>query len=144
VEQSPLWEADSHSACQEIPLLLWNPKVHFRVQKNQPSFSILSQMNPVRIFSPYFPKIHSNIIFPLTPRSSEWFLPFRFSDQNIVWISRLPHSCYMPRPRYRPSFDRPNDIRWSVQVMKILIMQSSTTSRQFSLKGKGNVIPVLF
>jgi hypothetical protein len=33
---------------------------------------------------PYFPKIHSNIIFPSKPTSSEWSLPFRFSDQNVV------------------------------------------------------------
>jgi len=27
----PAWDADSHSASQEIPCLLWNPKVHYRV-----------------------------------------------------------------------------------------------------------------
>jgi len=27
--------------------------------------------------------IHSNINFMSKPRSSEWFLPFRFSDQNL-------------------------------------------------------------
>jgi hypothetical protein len=49
MEQSYSWEANSHSATQEIPRILWNPKVH------------LSQMNPVRTFPLYFPKIHSNI-----------------------------------------------------------------------------------
>jgi hypothetical protein len=34
--------------------------------------SYLSQMNPIRIFPPCFPKIHSNIILPFTFRSSEW------------------------------------------------------------------------
>jgi hypothetical protein len=29
MEQRPPWEADSHSASQEIPCLLCNPKVHF-------------------------------------------------------------------------------------------------------------------
>jgi hypothetical protein len=32
---------------------------------------------------------HSNIILPSTPRSSEWFLPFRLPDQNFVSISLL-------------------------------------------------------
>jgi hypothetical protein len=31
MEQSPSSEADSHSASQEIPCLLWDPKVHYRV-----------------------------------------------------------------------------------------------------------------
>jgi len=44
-----------------------------------PLVPILSQMHPIRTFPPYFPKIHSNI-FPSTPRSSSWSLPFRFSD----------------------------------------------------------------
>jgi hypothetical protein len=30
-ELSPSWEANSHSASQEIPRLLWNPKFHYRV-----------------------------------------------------------------------------------------------------------------
>jgi len=39
-----------------------------------------------------FPKIHSNIIFLSKRRSSEWSLPFRFSDQNAVEVSHLYHA----------------------------------------------------
>jgi len=28
MEQSPSWEDNRFSACQEIPCILWNPKVH--------------------------------------------------------------------------------------------------------------------
>jgi hypothetical protein len=34
MEQSPSWEANSHSASQEIPSLLRNQKVHYRVDKS--------------------------------------------------------------------------------------------------------------
>jgi hypothetical protein len=62
-EQSP-WEANSHSASQEIPCLLWNPKVHYHVHNSPPEVSVLTQMQPVHTFPPHFPKIHSNIILP--------------------------------------------------------------------------------
>jgi hypothetical protein len=37
-------------------------------------------------YSSYFPKINSDI-FPSTPRSCKWSLPYRFCDQNFVWRS---------------------------------------------------------
>jgi hypothetical protein len=119
VEQSPSWEADSHSASQ-IPRLLWNPKIHYRIHNSPPLVSDLSQMNPVHISPTYFPKIHSNIILSCTPSYS---LIFRFSDQNFVRISHLSSACYIPCPPHPPWFDHPNNFWWSVQVMKLLIMQ---------------------
>jgi hypothetical protein len=43
MEQSPFREADSHSASQEIPNLLWNPKVQCYVHKS--SYCSLSWAN---------------------------------------------------------------------------------------------------
>jgi hypothetical protein len=79
-EQSPSWEADSHSASQEISRLLWNPKVHYRVHNSPPLLPILSQLHAVHTFLLYFSNIHFNIIFSYTPRSSKWYLPFGFPD----------------------------------------------------------------
>ena len=47
--QSPSWEANWFAAGQEIPRILWNPKVHHRTHKRPPPVPILGQPNPVHI-----------------------------------------------------------------------------------------------
>jgi hypothetical protein len=68
MEQNPSSEA--HSASKEIPRLLLNPKVYFRVHKSPPLVPIRSHMNPIHTFPPYFSKIHSCIFLLSTPRFS--------------------------------------------------------------------------
>jgi hypothetical protein len=68
------------------------------------------------------------------PRSSKWSLPFMFTTQNTVWISQLSHAWYKPGPCHPPSFDHPNNIWWSIQVMKFLIMQPNRMQLFFTNK----------
>jgi hypothetical protein len=108
----------SHSAGQEIPLLLCNPMVHYRVHNSPPLVPFLSHMHPVHTFPPYLTKIYSNIILQCMPRSFH---------QSFVFISHLLYACYMLQPSH------PNIIRRSVQVMKLLVTQPRRT-----LGGEGN------
>jgi len=110
--------------------LLWNPNIHDRVHKSPPMVPILSEMHPVHTLPDSFPKIHSNIIFLTTHTSSEWSLPFKYSDQSFVCIY-LSRECYIPRPSRPPWFCHPNNIWWSVRVIKLLTAQSSPASRKF-------------
>ena len=96
IKQSLSWEANSFAASQEIPRILWNPKVYYRSYKCPPPVPILSQLDPAHTPSSHFLKIHLNIILPSTPGSPKWSLFYRFPDQNSVYASPLPHMRHMP------------------------------------------------
>ena len=76
--QSPSWEANWFPASQEIPRILWNPKVHHRTHKRTPPVPILSWLHAVHTPTFHLPKIHPNIILPSTPGSPHWSPSLRF------------------------------------------------------------------
>jgi hypothetical protein len=94
MEQSPSWEANLFSASQEIPRILWNPKVHYRIHKIPPPVPILGQLGPVHASTFHFVKIVilSSLLRPDLPGG---LFPSDFHTK----ISFPPHTCYMsPHP----------------------------------------------
>jgi hypothetical protein len=64
MEQRPYWEVNSSSSSQEIPRILWNPKVHHRIHNSPPRVPILSQIDPVRAFQSRISKMKHSEFCP--------------------------------------------------------------------------------
>jgi hypothetical protein len=99
--QRPSWEANSSSASQEIPRILWNPMVQYCIYKSWPPVPILSQPNVVHASPFRFLKSHCNIVIPSLPGSPKWSPALRSPNQNLVYTSLSPiRASYMARPSH--------------------------------------------
>jgi hypothetical protein len=103
MELSPSWEAANCAATQELPSILWNPKVHYRVHKSPPLV-----ISWAKWISSYLSKIHFNIVHAPTSWSSQWSLSFWFSHQYPICIPLRHNSCYMPCSSHPPWLDHSN------------------------------------
>jgi len=121
MEQSLSWEANVFSANQEIPRILLNPKVHYRIHKFPPPVPTLSRLDSFYAPTSHYLKTHLNIILQSTSGSSKWSLFLRFPHQNSVHTFTLPHKCHLPRTSHSSLFDHPNNIRWGVLYMISLV-----------------------
>jgi hypothetical protein len=70
MELYPSSEAVNCAATQELPTILWDPKVHYRVHNSPPLVSILSQIDPVHTNPSYLSKIYFNIVHSPTSWST--------------------------------------------------------------------------
>ena len=103
---------------QDIPRILRNPKIHYRIHKCPQPAPILSQLDPVHTPTFNFLKIHLNIFLPSKPGSPQWSLSLRFSHPNPVYASPLPHTGYIPRPPHYFAFYQRNNTGRGVQIIK--------------------------
>jgi len=91
---SPSWEPNRFSASQEIPLILWKPKVllpYSQVPTTCP------YPEPVHTPRPHLSVFHLNIILTSTPRSPQWSLSVRFSPaKHCTCLSPQPYALHAP------------------------------------------------
>ena len=143
MQQTPSWEANRFLASQEIPRILWNPKVLYRTHKCPSPVPILSQIDPVHTPTSHFLNVHLNIILPSTPGSPKWSLISRFPHQNPEYAAPLSHTCYMSHPSHS-RFDRLNNIGLGVKIIKLLICGFLHSPVTLPLLGPNILLNTLF
>ena len=95
IEQIPSWEDNRFSASQEIPHIIWNPKVHYRIHKCPAPVSILSQLDSVKSLHPIswrsilIISFHPRLVLPSGcpgPRFTVWIFrnKIRFHGEELL------------------------------------------------------------
>jgi hypothetical protein len=124
------WEAAICAATQELPSIVWNPKVNYSLYQSL-HWSI-SWARSIQSISSHSISLRSILLFSTHPRLGlpNGLFPPGFPT-NILYTFSFPHSCYMPYPSYPPSLYHSNYIWRRVHIMKFLIMQFSPSSCHF-------------
>ena len=96
MEHSPSCEANRFSASQEIPCILWSPKVCYRIHKCLPPVPILSQIDPVHTPTSHFLKTHLIISSYLCPGLPNCLFPSGLPTKTLYTPIRSPIHATCP------------------------------------------------
>jgi hypothetical protein len=115
LEQSHSWESNRFSARQEIPRILWNPKLLYRINKFPPPVPVLSHINLVH--GPHPASRRPIVILFSHPGLGllSGTFPSGFQPKP-VYTYPLPCTRHLPRPPLFSLFCHPNNIWRGVQI----------------------------
>jgi hypothetical protein len=108
MEQSPSWEAERFSASQEIPRILWDSKVHYRIYKSPPPVQLNAVHAPIPLLEDlfeYYPPIYvwvSQVVF--FPQVS---LPKSCMHLHRVVVMRINYCAFLFRDGLKIQFSAP-------------------------------------
>jgi hypothetical protein len=83
-------EAASCTATQELPGILWDPRVYYRVHNSLPLVPILSQITPIYTTPPVSPTSILILSINLLLGLPSGLFPPNFSHQKPIFITLIP------------------------------------------------------
>jgi hypothetical protein len=100
MEHNPRWKPCDFLT-QDIPRILWKPKVHFRIHSSPPFAPILSEINllralilllevPFQYYPPFYGCVFPSGLYPSVFLTKTLYTP----------LLSPPHTRYMPRPSH--------------------------------------------
>ena len=111
IQHNPSWKGNRSLASQEIPRILWNPKIYYCIYKCSQTVPNLKQINPFHGPPSHFLKIHLNFIFPFMSGFSKCSLSCRIPLQTLYTPLLSPYVLHATAS-YSSWLDHPNNIWW--------------------------------
>jgi hypothetical protein len=124
-QRSP-WEASNYLAANDFPVVRGTRRF-ITILTTARRFWSSPESDESSSHLPSFLKARFNIIASSAPRSSKLSLSFKFPNQNSVCICLFRHTYYMTHPSRPLSCGHPSNIRWTVQLINLLIMHGYGT-----------------